>query len=169
MGKKLILFFALFIGSLNSLHGEENEFGFIGMGIGAYGVSFDDNTSLPSENISTVALRMGRQTRRMRTLFSIEYSSELAGAGIFIDYIPFDTMFGTPYFRPYIGLHAQYLRYQSGDTDEEGFGMGGQVGLLIYASDTIDVDLSYRYGFIQNSDILDSIDGFTLSLHYFYD
>jgi opacity protein-like surface antigen len=146
----------------------QEEFTFAGIGMTAQTIRFEE-TSRSDENVNTVALKLGKQTRRARTTFELDYTNDYLAAALLIDYIPFDTMFGTPKLRPYIGINTQYLRYEDDSIDEDGFGAGFQTGLIFYASESIDVDMGYRYTFITNSDELDTAYGFTVSLHYFFE
>jgi opacity protein-like surface antigen len=174
MGK--IIKFVLYLTVLSSINplcaakaGDNPEFTFIGVGAKTLTLQFDDNLSRPDTDINTFSLHLGKQTRKARTVFELDYTSDFVSTSIWVDYIPFDTMFGTPKLRPYIGINAQYLRYEDDDTDEDGFGLGARTGLLLYATESVDIDLNYNYTFIQNSDILDSNYGFSVSLHYFFE
>jgi opacity protein-like surface antigen len=166
MGKKLIVTLLLCFATV-SLHAQD-EFTFAGLGATTQTLQFEENDRA-DDDINTVALKVGKQTRRARTTFELDYTNDFLAAALLVDYIPLDTMFGTPKLRPYLGINAQYLRYDDDTIDEDGFGMGLQTGLLLYASESIDVDLGYRYTFITNSDLLDDTYGFTVSLHYFFE
>jgi len=167
MGKALITLASAALLTL-SLHAQE-EFTFVGAGAQMQTLSFEGNLSSSDSDINTFSLQLGKQTRRARTTFTFDYTSDYVAAGLFIDYIPFDTLFGTPKVRPYIGLNTQYIRYDDDTIDEDGFGFGAQTGLIIYASETIDIDVGYRYDIIQNSDLLENNYGFSVSLHYFFE
>jgi opacity protein-like surface antigen len=168
MGKKLIVLLAMLIAAASAQAKE--EFTFVGVGAMAGTMKFEDDVATSDDtDLNTVSLRIGKQTHRARTIFEIDYTGDYVGTGLFIDYIPFDTFFNTPKLRPYIGLHAQYLRYDDDIIDEDGFGIGTQTGFMFYTTESVDLDLSYRYTFIRNSDDLDSNYGFNISLHYFFE
>ena len=86
-----------------------------------------------------------------------------------IDKILLDELFGTPKLRPYLGLSGGILKYKDDSLeDTDGFYYGGNSGFIIYLTDTIDLDLSYHYNIVQEIKTVDSIQGATFSLHYFY-
>lgn len=119
-------------------------------------------------------IRYGQQSLEWRTLFSLEYNqNSYSSFSVEIDKILLDDMFGTAKIRPYLGATAGYLKFdedQLSMTYEEtdGFYFGGNFGFIIYASDDMDIDLSYHYYEVKNLDFLNDLHGATLAVHYFF-
>lgn len=161
---KIIL---ILIFTLSLLFSQDDEkFPFVGLGISAQTV--DINTQNNKEN--TIFLRYGSQTLDWRTSFAYEFkSSDYQSLSVEIDRILLDELFGTPKLRPYLGLSGGILKYKDDSLeDTDGFYYGGNVGFIIYLTDTIDLDLSYHYHIVQEIKTIDSMQGATLSLHYFF-
>jgi len=155
---KIIL---ILIFTLSSLFSQEAEkFPFIGLGISAQTIDIKN----------TISLRYGKQTLDWRTFFTYEFkNTNYQSLSVEIDKILLDELFGTPKLRPYIGLSGGILKYKDDSLeDTDGFYYGGNSGFIIYLTDTIDLDLSYHYNVVQEIKTLDSIQGATFSLHYFY-
>jgi opacity protein-like surface antigen len=49
-----------------------------------------------------------------------------------------------------------------------GYAIGGNVGMMFYISDQVDVSIEYRYLSVQDVDSFDRIKGFSVALHYFF-
>ncbi len=161
---KIIL---ILIFTLSSLFSQEAEkFPFIGLGISSQ--TIDINTQNNKEN--TISLRYGKQTLDWRTYFTYEFkNTDYQSLSVEIDKILLDELFGTPKLRPYLGLSGGILKYKDDSLeDTDGFYYGGNSGFIIYLTDTIDLDLSYHYNIVQEIKTIDSIQGATFSLHYFY-
>jgi len=144
----------------------EEQFAFIGTSISYHDAklsSFDNTTH------TTGAFRVGKQTLKWRTTFSFEYGNDYGSAGLNVDYILLDEMFGTPKLRPYLGANINYLHYSNNNiADSNGYSYGGQAGFIIYANDTVDIDIGYHYNLVGKIEGLDTVQGATLSIHYFY-
>jgi hypothetical protein len=145
---------------------DDEKFPFVGLGISAQTVDIDTQNN----DESTISLRYGTQTLNWRTYFSYEFkSSDYQSLSVEIDKILLDELFGTPKLRPYLGLSGGILKYKDDSLeDTDGFYYGGNSGFIIYLTDTIDLDLSYHYNIVQEIKTVDSIQGATFSLHYFY-
>ena len=144
----------------------EEQFPFIGISYGYHTVSPEITQSTSH---GAVALRVGKQTMRWRTTFIGEFGSDYTTAGVDVDYILLDELFGTPKLRPYLGANIRYMHYENDLLDEsDGYSFGAQTGFIIYASDTIDVDLGYHYNIVEGIDGADTSRGATISFHYFY-
>ena len=150
--------------------------------------------SLSTQNISPlledaawkggIAVKYGQQSLDWRTTFAIDYTQDTYfGANIEIDKILLDNMFGTAKLRPYLGAVVGYMSYDDKNlniplnpTPQEqelyketnGFYFGGAFGFIIYATNDVDIDISYHYYKVQNLNFLDDLHGATLSLHYFF-
>jgi len=138
------------------------------MGIGISAQTIDINTQNNREN--TISLRYGKQTLDWRTIFTYEFKkSDYRSFSVEIDKILLDALFGTAKLRPYLGLSGGVLKYKKNPLeDTDGFYYGGNTGFIVYLTDTIDLDLNYRYNIVQEIKSIDSIKGATFSLHYFY-
>jgi len=49
-----------------------------------------------------------------------------------------------------------------------GYAIGGNIGLMYYISEQVDISLEYRYLNVQEVDQFDRIKGFSIALHYFF-
>lgn len=146
--------------------------------------------SLSTQNINTdpgdpswkggIALKYGQQSLDWRTVFALDYTqNSYFGANVEIDKILLDDMFGTAKLRPYLGAVLGFMAYDDKNlniTPEDsalyeetnGFYFGANFGFIIYATDNIDIDLSYHYYSVQNLDFLNNLHGGTLAMHYFF-
>ncbi len=157
----------IFIFTLSLLFSQEVEkFPFAGLAVSAQ--TIDINTQNKKE--TTISLHYGEQTLDWRTVFAYEFkNSDYQSLSVEIDKILLDELFGTPKVRPYLGLSLGVLKYKDDSLeDTDGYYYGGNAGFIIYATDNIDIDLNYHYQVVQEIGTLDSINGATLSLHYFY-
>ncbi|MBD3790168.1 MAG: hypothetical protein IE885_07380 [Campylobacterales bacterium] len=158
---KSIVFLCLCIGTLLA-----EEFPFVGIA-----VSSQKNTILNEERSQkTVSLHYGQQSLDWRTMFSYEFKgSEYKSFSVHIDKILLDQLFGTPKFRPYLGGEIGTLKMADPLLEDQNgyyYGLGG--GLILYATDHVDIDVGYRYHWVQKIESLDTIKGVMLSLHYFF-
>ena len=63
------------------------------------------------------------------------------------------------------------LNINESDTDTvntAGYAIGGNVGMMFYISDQVDISIEYRYLSVQDVDSFDRIKGFSVALHYFF-
>ncbi len=162
MIKKLLLLTLVTAAALQA----EEQFPFIGASVSYHQAELENGKK---NNYTTGAFHVGKQTLRWRTTFGLEYGQDLGIVTLNVDYIPFDTMFGTPKIRPYLGANINYIHYDNDAVeDSNGYSYGGQAGFIIYASNRIDIDIGYHYNLVQKIEGLDTLQGATLSLHYFY-
>ncbi len=161
MSRILVLFSLLF----SPLFAQETEeFPFLGVTVSTQSIDIAH-----SNNETTLGIRYGKQTVDWRTMFSYFGNSSYKSFTLEIDKILMDEMFGTPKVRPYLGFSLGTVKYEDSSlTDTRGYFYGGDLGLIIYATDKIDADLSYHYYKVEEFDTLDNIQGGTLALHYFY-
>lgn len=150
-----------------------------------------NNPSSQKEN--TIGVQYGVQTQTVRTTFTAEGNSDFQSMDAEVDYIFMDSMFGTAKIRPYIGGTLGYIRYDEtvikkyndnkikyeiannpnvGEnnatvSNRNGY-YGLDLGMLFYLTDSIDLDVSYHYYFMDRLVPLDTMNGATFSLHYFY-
>jgi hypothetical protein len=145
---------------------ESESFAFLGLGVSTQSVDMDKG----DQGETTLSLKYGKQTLDWRTFFAYEFKgSNYQQFSVEVDKILLDELFGTPKVRPYLGLSAGILKYKD-DTleDTDGFYYGGNTGFIFYLTDNIDLDLNYHYDVVQEIETVDSINGVSLSLHYFY-
>jgi opacity protein-like surface antigen len=188
---RIIILFSLLFTSLFSQRIE--EFPFIGVTISTHSVDIHNINYNNDEVI--VGIRYGRQTVDWRTMFTYEFEQNgYKSFSLEIDKILMDEIYGMAEFRPYLGLSAGTISYAddtfleeskksqpnitSRDTDDDpeeessidtsGYFYGINAGLIIYAADNIDIDVSYHYYFVEDFDGLDNIQGGTIAVHYFY-
>jgi len=144
---------------------------------------------------TTFGLQFGVQTQDYRTTFTVEGNNNFQSVDVEVDYILFDEMFGTPKMRPYIGATLGYIHYdddliteynkdiiaqyntesttvnnednKTSISTSDGY-YGLNLGFLFYVTDDIDLDIGYHYYFMDRLEPLDTMNGPTFSLHYFY-
>ena len=163
---------------LTSLFGESSkDFSFMGLSVSTQNINIDPGDSSWEDGFG---LKYGQQSLDWRTTFSLDYTqNSYYGAFVEIDKILLDDMFGTAKLRPYLGAVAGYMKFDEDELnipleeselfeETNGFYFGGNFGFIIYATDDIDVDLSYHYYKVQNLDFLDDLHGASLGAHYFF-
>ena len=168
---------------LTSLFGESSkDFSFMGLSASTQNINI-----FPGESFweSGLALKYGQQSMDWRTIFNLDYTTNsYYGAFLEIDKILLDDMFGTAKLRPYLGGVVGYMNVDKDKLaialekvdpedfelfeETNGFYFGGNLGFIIYATDDIDIDLSYHYYKVQNLDYMDDLHGASLGAHYFF-
>jgi hypothetical protein len=151
---------------LTGLFAQQNskEFHFVGLAVSTESMQFESQSSIPDQDETSFGFRYGRQTHEWRTVFTLSGNGDLTNFGLEIDKILVDELFGMPEIRPYLGASVGYLQYEKND----GYYYGGNLGFMLYTSDTVDVDLSYHYYQTGKLEPLDTMQGGSLSIHYFY-
>ena len=144
------------------------EFPFIGVTVGVHTIDIDPIADKSSPDETTGGIRFGKQTIDWRTMFTLEGNNNYQSFSLEVDKILLDELFGMPELRPYLGATVGYLHYENGSIDDDSFYYGGNFGFLVYVTDDIDADLSYHYHKIQDMELLDTMQGGTLGIHYFY-
>ncbi len=149
---------------------EAEEFPFIGLNLSYDTITFNDlNQSIPSDDKTSFGLHLGKQTQEWRTVFAVSGNSDYQSVALEVDKILIDKLFGRPEIRPYLGATVGYLHYEDISLEgDNGYYFGGNFGFLLYATDKVDVDLSYHYYQVSGLEPLDVMRGFGLSIHYFY-
>ena len=167
MSRSLLLFILMV--TMLSAQQEKESFPFIGVTLATHSIDFNSDTQTSGQNETVLGIRYGKQTLDWRTMFTLSGNAALQSFSMEIDKILLDAMFGSPKVRPYLGATLGYLSYDN-DTvlDSSGYYYGGNFGFLLYATDRVDVDLSYHYYNVSGVDPIDSMQGATLSLHYFF-
>ncbi len=158
-----------FLCTLLSAQQESEQFPFIGATLATHSIDMKSLDQTSSQNETLLGFRYGKQSLDWRTVFTLSGNNNLQTFAIEIDKILLDELFGTPKVRPYLGATVGYLHYEKHtSSDNDGIYYGGNFGFLIYATATMDVDLSYHYYKVSALDPLDTMQGASLSLHYFF-
>ena len=119
---------------------------------------------------SSIGVRYGQQTLDWRTMLSYSKNGEdLKLISAEIDKILMDNLLDFTRLRPYVGLSIGSISYtNTKNSKDSGYFYGINAGVIIYATDNIDADISYYYLKSQGMESLDSIDGANMSMHYFF-
>ena len=144
---------------------KDEEFSFVGLGISTQSIDIS-----PTDiDKNTFAIKYGKQSIDYRTTFAFNYNKNYQSLSMDIDKILVNEMFGTPKLRPYLGFSVGTLKLlDTGLSDESGYYYGANAGIIIYATDNVDVDLSYHYNIVQEIKDADNIHGISFALHYFF-
>ena len=168
MLRSIILFSLLSISLLSAK--EVEEFSFIGVTVASDAIDIlhvDD--SVAAEDTTNIGIRYGKQTLDWRTMFTYARDGENVSISAEIDMILKDDLFGITKLRPYIGVVIGAVNYNELDLlDQEGYFYGGSLGLVVYATDNLDADISYHYYETYDLDEISNIQGGAFALHYFY-
>jgi hypothetical protein len=184
MSRILILFSLLF----TSLYCQEEEFPFIGVTVSTHDISID--TAKDDATNESFGIKYGRQTVDWRTMLAFSTNSNYRSFSLEIDKFLTDELFGTSKLRPYLGFSVGTINYESkllgnadtntttsteennisttNDVDSSGYYYGLNLGLTIYAADSLDADIGYYYYKIEDFENVENMQGVTFGLHYFY-
>jgi len=189
-------FFILFIFLFSTLFAKQESFPFIGVTISTQTVNLKPIAHAPpnllenpsSQSETAFGIQYGVQTQDFRTTFTVEANSNYQSIDVEVDYILMDSMFGMPEIRPYIGGTLGYINYDkeliteynanriaddlsndrnSSISTSDGY-YGLDFGFIFYITDNIDLDISYHYYLMERLEPLDTLNGASFSLHYFY-
>jgi len=167
MSRVLILLLLTF----SSLFSEEiEEFPFIGVTVSYESSDILTTTDeVNTEKNTNIGIRYGQQTVDWRSMFTYSRSKNQKFFVAEIDKILLDEIYGSPIFRPYVGVSIGAVHFDNQNfIDNTMYIYGFNAGLIIYATDNIDADLSYHYYETFNDTEVANMSGPTLSLHYFY-
>jgi len=151
---------------------EVEQYPFIGM-IASYNDLLEDNI--------VMGFRFGMQNNVWRTMLTYEDNfDEFQTLMIQVDRTIIAGLFQGK-GRIYLGLSGgivdtnndwmNALNINESDTDTvntAGYAIGGNVGMMFYISDQVDISIEYRYLSVQDVDRFDRIKGFSVALHYFF-
>lgn len=121
----------------------------------------------------SLGLRIGAQNEDWRSMAVVDrFNSDdddqnYERAMIQVDHFLFKDRFQSDAFRPYIGLNVGYLNYESLTANDNGVAYGGQVGFAAGVSDTVDLDVAFRYD-VAVPDNIDHIGNLVFGLNYLY-
>jgi len=160
-----MIIFAMVFTSINAY---EESFPFIGVSISTETVDLKP-ASASSQKETTGTLRYGQQTLDWRTTFAISGNKNFQTFSLEIDKILLDNMFGMPEIRPYLGATIGYIDYKHNTLiPNNGLYYGGNFGFIIYATDSIDADVSYHYYTFDKLDPLNKMEGGSIGFNFFY-
>jgi opacity protein-like surface antigen len=174
MLRKVLISGLLMLGMVGSLHAEEGGLPssekIIGVEIGSGKIQAD--TLLGGYdyvgNSATYGVRIGAQNAEWRTLLSLGYYNSSNDDQKYIKgLVSFDYLLTDSELKPYVGLNAGYLDYTSTNNDDSGFLYGGQVGILYHATDNIQIDLTYRYSFVE-ADRVNHVEDIVFGVNYIF-
>jgi hypothetical protein len=158
--KKLLLLLTLLCASLYA--DDYEKYPFIGVTVATESVCLNGE----SDNAGAIGINYGLQSRIDRSMLTLYSSGSFTSFGVEYDRI-LATELLAPEIRAYGGLSGGLL-YNEGAEDEFGFYYGINLGVMLYTSKHIDIDLSYYYHQIEGMDDRDQRQGVRLLFHYFY-
>jgi len=165
--KRVTLLFLLTCSLLFSSKME--EYPFLGITIATQTTNIANVSDMDNQTETSVGIRYGRQTIDWRTMFTFEYVSGIYRSySVEIDKILMDDIFGYSEVRPYAGGTLGAVTYTGGDADATTYFYGLNAGLIVYATDNIDADISYHFYKVIDFEELNNLQGVGISLHYFY-
>jgi opacity protein-like surface antigen len=122
----------------------------------------------------TFGLRFGAENDSYRTTLLFDYynneeEDQTVQLGLLtIDYFVTSQEAASMTIKPFVGLNLGYLRYEATLVDDSDFVYGGEVGLSAGVSDSIGIDLSYRYSWTFGSESMDHFAVLMLGVNYLY-
>lgn len=135
---------------------------------------FGAETSWLYYNSSTspsIGLKYGIQRDMWRTSFTLDYASNssdsLSSLLVQVDKGILKNITKESPFKPYVGFSFGLLQHHGSSTNS-GYGYGVNTGVTYLLNDAVDLDLSYRYLSTSKINAFNSLNGLSLSLHYFY-
>ena len=125
-----------------------------------------DSVSSPS-----LGLKYGIQKDMWRTSINLDYATtgrdKLSSLIIQVDKGILKNITQQSPLKPHVGFSFGVLQHQRSSSDK-GYGYGLNTGVTYLLNDAIDLDLSYKYMYTTELNEFNSLNTFTLSLHYFY-
>ena len=154
--------------SLNAKNMSENEV-FIGLEVG-YSEVQGERIGLVENTGDDVSygFRIGAQDDEWRAMFLFNfYDNSENDQNVEQGLLAIDYFFlgDKSTFRPYMGFNIGYANYESTFVEDSGLMYGGQVGFVVVAMDTIDLDFSYRYS-LSNASAFDHVGSFIFGIHF---
>ena len=148
---------------------------FVGLEVGATEVQGDTGGVLGEldhkETGVEFGLRVGAQSNEWRSMILLNYfdkgDQNTEKLMMSVDYFFLDSTEEQNYFKPYLGVNAGYMNYESTNVDESGFLYGAQAGFVVEVMESIDIDLGYRYS-LSTADKFDHTGGVVFGINYLY-
>ena len=150
----------LFLTLLNFSMAQSEDFPFIGVTISSQTVDLESGGT----SVTDFGIRYGQQDLDWRTMFTFSVSGALTIMSAEIDKVLQDDFMGVEGLRPYVGLTLGLLEYDN----DKGFFYGLNAGMMIYATDNLDADISYHYYSTGSTELINEVTGATIAVHYFY-
>ena len=158
--------------------------GFVGLEVGAATIEADANNAFyrdQNHRGSDVeyGFRLGAQSDEWRTMFVFDYFDSSGDIRtekglLSLDYfLTSSDISDNVSFKPYIGVNIGYMNYESDRTlhmfsiDESGMLYGAQAGFVLGVTESIDLDLLYRYS-LTDAKNTDHIGSFVFGINYLY-
>ncbi len=145
---------------------------FIGLEIGAGQVQGDTPVEIGHEGDAIeYGLRIGAQDGQWRTTFLFDYfdssddDQNVEKGMLTVDYFFLDSLSNS--VRPFIGVNLGYANYESTFFDDSGVLYGGQVGVVVGLTESIDLDIAFRYS-LSDIDIMDHTSEIMLGVNYLF-
>ncbi len=117
--------------------------------------------------------RIGAQNDEWRTTLSAHHfnknSQKYYRSMLSFDHFVWASLYKTDdiIFKPYLGGHVGWLKYEDPATDENGFIYGAQAGLAWNVLKEVDFDFGYRYS-ISDINKVDDIGSVVFAVNYLY-
>jgi len=117
-------------------------------------------------------LRFGAQSDEWRATFAFDYfnsssdDQKVEKGYLLVDYFFFQNDTGMN-VKPFVGANIGLMNYESTQVDEADFMYGGQAGVVVGVSESVDLDLSYRYS-ISASERVNDLGSIVFGLNYLY-
>lgn len=147
---------------------------FIGFEAGAAKIQADTLLTLDHDGEDVeYGIRIGAQNDSWRTMIVFDYfdskddDQNYEKGLIELDYYLYNAESDMASFRPFIGLNVGYMNYESTNIDENGFLYGGQAGFIIGLTESIDIDVMYRYS-LTSADKTDHVESLVVGFNYLY-
>ncbi len=146
---------------------DTEQYGFGGITIGSLDLL---------DQVAVAGVRFGMQNSTWRTMFTFEADSDSYRAFLIeADRTIVAGLLGGK-GRIYIGASGGWIEFygekmiagQLLDFEDYGYAYGGNIGFMFYLSDRVDMSIDYRYLLTSGSCTYDSIQGPSISLHYFF-
>lgn len=122
-------------------------------------------------NDTSYGLRVGAQNEQWRTMFTLNYfdsgDQNVEKLFLSVDYFFLKTdMYDSYALQPYLGVNLGYMNYESTmEDDASGLLYGMQGGVVLDVTDTIGLDVGYRYS-LSSADELDHTGDVVFGINY---
>ena len=147
--------------------------GFLGLEVGAATVDGDRADGLKyTGDAVEYGVRFGAQSNEWRATFAFDYfnsngdDQKVEKGHLMVDYFLFESV-GEMNIRPFVGANIGLINYESTLVDVTDFIYGGQAGIIVGVSESVDLDLSYRYS-LSNSEQVNDLGGIIFGFNYLY-
>jgi opacity protein-like surface antigen len=150
----------------SAINADDKIYSFIGIQASA---AKYENSSTP-----TVGLKYGKQSENMRTSISYSYgekdNNDYQSLIMQIDTGILNNTFRDFALKPYLGASFGVMQHNTKTLPykDKGFVYGANAGFSYILSDTLDLDLGYRFLKTSKLENIDKINDLTFSMHYFY-